>query len=95
MAKYKFNEDEVLIKAMELFWNKGYHATSIQDLVSNLGINRASLYDTFGGKKELFDNGSPYRSAKEATFAGGFFYTVTTASATRIPSSAADKMPPA
>ena len=40
---------------MELFWKKGYHATSIQDLVNHLGINRASLYDTYGGKKQLFD----------------------------------------
>ncbi len=39
---------------MELFWEKGFHATSMQDLVSHLGINRASLYDTFGGKEELF-----------------------------------------
>lgn len=39
---------------MELFWRKGYTATSIQDLVSHLGINRASLYDTYGGKDELF-----------------------------------------
>ena len=50
-----FKEDEVLKKAMELFWKKGYHATSMQDLVDYLGINRASLYDTFGGKKALFD----------------------------------------
>ncbi len=50
-----FNEEEVLKKAMELFWKKGYHATSIQDLVNHLGINRASLYDTYGGKRELFD----------------------------------------
>ena len=50
-----FDEDEVLNKAIELFWKKGYHATSIQDLVSFLGINRGSLYDTFGGKRELFD----------------------------------------
>ena len=39
----QFNEEEVLNKAMELFWEKGFHATSIQDLVSHLGINRASL----------------------------------------------------
>lgn len=51
----QFNEEEVLNKAMELFWEKGFHATSMQDLVSHLGINRASLYDTFGGKEELFD----------------------------------------
>jgi TetR/AcrR family transcriptional repressor of nem operon len=50
-----FDEEEVLNKATELFWKKGYHATSIQDLVSFLGINRGSLYDTFGGKKELFE----------------------------------------
>jgi len=40
---------------MELFWEKGFHATSMQDLVSHLGINRASLYDTYGGKEALFD----------------------------------------
>ena len=50
-----FDKNEVLSKATELFWKKGYHATSIQDLVSFLGINRGSLYDTYGGKKELFD----------------------------------------
>lgn len=49
-----FDEDEVLTKAMNLFWKQGYSATSIQDLVTHLGINRASLYDTFGGKKQLF-----------------------------------------
>lgn len=50
-----FDEEEVLDKAMHLFWKKGFHATSIQDLVEELGINRASLYDTFGGKEELFN----------------------------------------
>lgn len=50
-----FDEQEVLEKAMNLFWTKGYHATSMADLVKQLGINRASLYDTFGGKQQLFD----------------------------------------
>ena len=50
-----FDENKVLSKATELFWKKGYHATSIQDLVNHLGINRGSLYDTYGGKKKLFD----------------------------------------
>ena len=55
MARTKtFDEQEVLQKAMELFWEKGFHATSIQDLVDHLGINRASMYDTFGGKDQLF-----------------------------------------
>lgn len=51
----QFDEEEVLNKAMELFWEKGFHATSIQDLVDYLGINRASIYDTYGGKNALFD----------------------------------------
>lgn len=51
----QFNEDEVLKKAMCLFWRNGYHATSMQDLVNYLGINRASIYDTYGDKKALFD----------------------------------------
>ena len=55
MARTKaFDKQEVLQKAVELFWEKGFHATSIQDLVDHLGINRASMYDTFGGKDQLF-----------------------------------------
>ena len=42
----KFNEEETLHKAMNLFWEKGYNGTSMQDLINGLGINRASLYDT-------------------------------------------------
>ena len=57
MARPKqFNEQEVLNKAIHLFWEKGYNATSIQDLVNHLGINRASLYDTFGGKSALYQS---------------------------------------
>ena len=50
-----FDEEEVLERAMHLFWKKGYYATSVQDLVNHLGINRSSLYDTYGGKRSLFD----------------------------------------
>lgn len=39
---------------MKAFWAKGYEATSIQDLVDCMGINRGSLYDTFGDKRRLF-----------------------------------------
>ncbi len=49
-----FDRDDVLNKAKDLFWQKGYHATSMQDIVDTLGISRSSLYDTFGGKKQLF-----------------------------------------
>lgn len=50
----QFDEKEVLINAMNLFWKQGYAATSVQDLVDHVGINRASLYGTFGDKEELF-----------------------------------------
>lgn len=49
-----FDEDAVLEKAVNLFWCRGYEATSVQDLVDGLGINRASLYDTYGDKHELY-----------------------------------------
>ena len=55
MARTKdFDEDEVLKKAMNLFWHKGYNGTSMQDLVDGLGISRSSMYDTFGDKHTLF-----------------------------------------
>jgi TetR/AcrR family transcriptional repressor of nem operon len=55
MARQKeFNQDEVLQKAMEVFWMRGYEAASIQDLVQHMGINRQSMYDTFGDKHALF-----------------------------------------
>ena len=39
---------------MALFWTRGYEATSIQDLVEATGVNRGSIYGTFGDKKGLF-----------------------------------------
>ena len=55
MARQKeFNQDEVLQKAMEVFWRRGYEGASIQDLVQHMGINRQSMYDTFGDKHALF-----------------------------------------
>ena len=55
MARQKeFDRDEVLHRAMEVFWMRGYEGTSIQDLVKYMGINRQSLYDTFGDKHSLF-----------------------------------------
>ncbi len=50
----KFNKEEILDKAVELFWTKGYNATSANDLVENLGLSRSSLYDTYGDKRTLF-----------------------------------------
>ncbi|WP_417810739.1 TetR/AcrR family transcriptional regulator [Thalassospira alkalitolerans] len=49
-----FNEQSVLDNAMNLFWSKGFEATSVQDLVDGTGLNRASMYASFGDKKALF-----------------------------------------
>ncbi|HEX7333277.1 MAG TPA: TetR/AcrR family transcriptional regulator [Pyrinomonadaceae bacterium] len=55
MARHKeFERDEALQKAMEVFWARGYEATSMQNLVEHMGINRQSLYDTFGDKHSLY-----------------------------------------
>jgi len=55
MARSKaFNEEVVLDKAVEMFWAKGYEATSMQDLVDAMGVQRGSLYATFGNKQQLF-----------------------------------------
>lgn len=50
----EFDPDVVLRRAMELFWCRGYEATSVQDLVDHLGVGRGSLYATFGGKHDLY-----------------------------------------
>lgn len=55
MARTKeFEEEIILDKAINLFRDKGFNATSAQDLVEGLGISRSSMYDTFGDKRSLF-----------------------------------------
>ena len=49
-----FQEDTVLDTVVQLFWKKGFEATSMQDLVDETGLNRSSLYNSFGSKEELF-----------------------------------------
>ncbi len=50
----EFNEEEAIQKAMEVFWEKGYHSTSLRDLTDAMNINSSSLYNTIGDKQELF-----------------------------------------
>lgn len=53
-AEKQFDTRAALDKAMQAFWSRGYQATSMQELVDCMGINRASLYATYGDKRALF-----------------------------------------
>lgn len=50
----EFDTQEVLRKAMTVFWEKGFEATSIADLMAATALSKSSLYGSFGDKRELF-----------------------------------------
>ncbi|MDF1811612.1 MAG: TetR/AcrR family transcriptional regulator [Verrucomicrobiales bacterium] len=50
----EFDRDQVIEKAMDVFWTKGYHATSMSDLKKAMGLQPGSIYGAFGSKNELF-----------------------------------------
>lgn len=50
----RYDETEVLERAMHAFWARGFEATSVSDLVSATGLNRGSLYSAFSDKRDLF-----------------------------------------
>ncbi|WP_224363604.1 TetR/AcrR family transcriptional regulator [Hyalangium versicolor] len=55
MARPKeFDRDEAVKRAVAVFWEKGYEATSTDELLRAMGIGRQSMYDTFGDKHSLF-----------------------------------------
>lgn len=49
-----FEPEAVLDDVLRLFWRDGTAATGIQDVVETTGLNRSSIYNTFGGKNELY-----------------------------------------
>jgi TetR/AcrR family transcriptional repressor of nem operon len=51
----EFDEDAVLDRAVSCFWERGYEATSVRDLVQHTGITAASLYNAFGDKRALYE----------------------------------------
>ena len=68
-----FDEETVLDRALNLFWHQGYEATSMQQLVDALEINRASLYDNFGDKYRLYRHVlDRYRKANQTAVDGLF-----------------------
>lgn len=55
MARTKvFDEEATLDRAMALFWERGYEATSVRDLIAHAGISSSSLYATFGDKHDVY-----------------------------------------
>lgn len=49
-----FDEDKVLEQATEVFWTKGYESATTEDLLTAMDLNKGSLYNAFGNKKQLF-----------------------------------------
>lgn len=52
--KKNFDVDVARDKARALFWSRGYEATSMDDLLTGMDINRGSFYATFGSKQDLY-----------------------------------------
>ena len=50
----EFDTTEALNQAMQVFWSKGYEATSLSDLIGAMELSKSSFYDTFGSKHEVF-----------------------------------------
>ena len=50
----EFDPEIALEEAMRLFWEKGYHHTSVRDLVARTGVSHAGIYGTLGNKQEVF-----------------------------------------
>ncbi len=52
--KRGFDKEQALIAAMDVFWKKGFVGASLSDLTQSMGINKPSMYSTFGNKEALF-----------------------------------------
>jgi TetR/AcrR family transcriptional regulator, transcriptional repressor for nem operon len=50
----KFDPEQALAAAMQVFWRLGYENASLDVLMTEMGIARQSLYDTFGDKRALY-----------------------------------------
>lgn len=51
----QFDPDVALDRVLQVFWEKGYEATSVSDLVAATGLNKSSIYNEFGSKDALYE----------------------------------------
>ncbi|PCH47939.1 MAG: hypothetical protein COC23_00980 [Hyphomicrobiales bacterium] len=51
----EFDPDELLVKAVHVFWKNGYAETSMRDIVDATGVAHAGLYNAFGSKRDLYE----------------------------------------
>jgi TetR/AcrR family transcriptional repressor of nem operon len=67
----QYDREKVIATAMDLFWDRGYHATGVADLEAAMGINKFSLYAAFGSKRGLLLQALDHyaRTWQAATFA--------------------------
>lgn len=63
-----FNQEQALDSALQVFWQRGYEGTSMAELVEVLGINKPSIYATFGNKEALFNQALERYIAGPAAF---------------------------
>ncbi len=56
----KASREQIIERATNLFWQRGYHATSIADLKAATGVNLGSLYSEFSSKQELYEEALSY-----------------------------------
>lgn len=99
-AHAKFNRNDVIEKAKNLYWEKGYHATSMRNLQDVVDMRPGSIYATFGNKDSLFKEALTCYAeqgalnltnslAQEATILDGlkrFIYSVTVCNKNNAPS---------
>jgi AcrR family transcriptional regulator len=65
----EFDRDATLVRARDLFWERGYEGVSMADLTKRVGLASARLYAAFGSKEDLFREGIAHYEAQEGGFA--------------------------
>ncbi len=64
----QYDREEVLEKTTNLFWEKGFEATSMNEVVARTGLNKHSLYNEFGDKEKLFIDCIDYYNSNSSRF---------------------------